>query len=164
MKITSWVDMQISVASGMALIVPNDFLFTIFYLAGKWERPISALKLAKDLGTSETLVRDHLNLLVKLGFARSAGKKYELSELGKQGLSFLHGAVSKKPQHSAATASVTDLSGLYLGGVAVAASQRSPIVVVQRYSNHFSSASRHLEDPKGGQTSVTSTEETPNAA
>jgi len=76
-------DVQIDVARTLSLIVPNEFLFTTFYLASDWNRPITSTKLAKELGCSEVLVRDHLNLLATLHLFHKQGQRYALTDMGK---------------------------------------------------------------------------------
>lgn len=91
----SWADIQTLVAQRVSLILPNEFLFCIFYLLQEWGQPITSKKLAKDLGAKEKIVRDHLNLLLKLGVATKTGEKYRLTEMGKEAAQFITVAAGK---------------------------------------------------------------------
>jgi hypothetical protein len=94
-------DVQIEVARSLGLIIPNEFLFITFCLASDWNKPITSIKLAKELGCSETLVRDHLNMLVTLNLFRKQGQRYTQTDLGRYLMLFL--------RQSVVTEQITDL-------------------------------------------------------
>jgi len=120
---TSWVDAQTEIATKLGLVVPNEFLFTVFYLVNVWSKPISSIKLAKDLGASEQLVRDHLNLLVKLGLSVKQGQKYRSSELGMQGFTFINQSVRKEPSPSLMTVNSDNVTEVFIGMISAAPQQ-----------------------------------------
>ena len=97
MTTDTWTERQIEVTRKMSLVLPNEFLFCIFYLVQEWKQPISSKKLANDLRAGEKVVRDHLNLLVKLDLATKTGEKYRLSDMGKEAACFIKEAVGKTP-------------------------------------------------------------------
>jgi len=134
----SWADRQVEIATILGLVVPNEFLFMIFHVANIWKRPISSIKLAKDLGSSENLVRDHLNLLVKLGLFVKQGKKYRSSELGTQAFVFVNQSVHKEQLSETMSIGSVNVSDIGLGMTSATTEQ-----------NAFRLETNHSELPGG---------------
>lgn len=78
-----------------SLFLTNEFLFCILYVLYKLNRPVTSKKLAKDLNTEESLLRDHLNILTQNGFVRYEKKKYGITDRGKSGVDYARESVNK---------------------------------------------------------------------
>jgi hypothetical protein len=122
---SAWADQQTELAATLGWVLPNEFLFMVFYVASFWKRPISSSKLAKDLGSSENIVRDHLNLLVKLGLFLKHGEKYRPSELGNQAFLFVRQSVQIDQVLTATSIGPVNVSNIGLGVMSAASEQKS---------------------------------------
>jgi len=122
---SSWADRQVELATILGFVLPNEFLFMIFYVASFWKRPITSIKLAKDLGGPENIVRDHLNLLVKLGLFIKQGEKYRSSELGNQAFVFVKQSVQKEQVLTAVSIGPVNVSDSSLGLTSATTEQKA---------------------------------------
>ena len=89
---------RIGIIGDISSVLANEFLFCVFYQICEWNRPISVRKLARDLGSEDDLIRDHLNILIHQGLIQKEGEKYRISESGKEGINFLREATGRVPR------------------------------------------------------------------
>ena len=92
---------KIELIQNTALILANEFLFNLFYLINEYGRPFSTAKLSKELQLEESVLKDHVSVLVRLGFLSKTREKYYLVKEGKEALGFIKegaGEIAPKPK------------------------------------------------------------------
>jgi hypothetical protein len=110
-KITEvWGEAEIVIVKLISSILPNEFLFSLFYLLAEWKQKITLVKLCKILNvTDQKLIRDHLNMLLKFELLDKTGEQYQISSLGKQGFQMLNDHVGKIPNPSWIVSSAAEI-------------------------------------------------------
>jgi len=93
-----WAEQEIALVKLISSILPNEFLFSLFYLLAEWSQKITLVKLCKILNvTDEKLIKDHLNMLLGSGLLVKTGEQYQVSATGKDAIQLLNDAVGNIP-------------------------------------------------------------------
>lgn len=96
-----WAEQEVSLVKLISSILPNELLFSLFYLLGEWSRRITLVKLCKILNvTDEKLIKDHLNMLLRSGLLVKTAEQYQISATGRHTLQLLNDAVGNIPDRS----------------------------------------------------------------
>jgi hypothetical protein len=99
-----------------SFLLINEPLFCLLYFLREVNRPITTHTLARDLGSDEHLIIDHLQVLVTQGLVRSEAAKFCISEIGRQAVQIAEEGVGNKPYVFAAPAIASDCSEIEIAG------------------------------------------------
>jgi len=84
----------------ISLVLSNEFLFCLLYLLHDYNRPVTLVKLAKDLRVEDLLLRDNLNILVGYKFVIKEGERYKITNDAIVGINFTRQAIGSASHQS----------------------------------------------------------------